>query len=407
MESGHEPLTKHLYRKDEVQCCFQHAILKKNLREAVFWGIELYDSNYELDALHTLGLLWLNQIGVGCLSAWNMLVDTLRSGELERDHWIRIILSWCRISSLDCTPMALAIRGRLTPTDWKPCFPHKYELETPLDAIQNTLMRGKLLIAWLLSRAIDPQEQWATLEEVAVLRSRHAFLESLRSGCSFGEDMQKRALAFTMVSLSDEQWSMATKPLPLIEIPSEIKTLINEWDAEENIRKRRVYAIRGEALLFLANRSTLATSISTESDIQTGLHRELWKSPYWHDILQEYRANGLTESESLDMPDRMKEAFFDTYFNWKTCDIPDEWTTAEREKSHGRGCGKTSEGALRQYMATLFRTCKSQLWKHTISIDQIQNWDLEAEYSKLLEPCRSALLDHFPMKPCTIKYEIS
>ena len=148
-------LTCHLYRKEEVVTCLRHAVLSRNMREAVFWGLELFDSSYEMDAFSLLALTWMNQIGLASFGAWVHLVSVIETDELDRDQWIQLLVNWCKIQKRDVSAFVLLAVGATTPVDWKPAFRHSKLYTSPHVAITDCLKRGKVLEAWLLARGLE------------------------------------------------------------------------------------------------------------------------------------------------------------------------------------------------------------------------------------------------------------
>lgn len=398
-----QALTCHLYRKEEVIACLRHAILARNMREAVFWGLELFDSSYELDAFGLLGLTWMNQIGLACFGAWVNLVSILNTNELDRDQWIQILISWCKIQGRDTSPFVLLAVGATTPTDWKPTFKHRKLYTGPEEAVIDCLRRGKALEAWLLARGLAADSQWEILEAVA--GQHEANLALVRSGApTLGTEIQRRALAFCLVS----RQRPVSSEFNLIDIPPEIQTLVDEWDAEENLRKRRVFPIRIEALSWFTARGELPTSASIESDLQAGLEACLWNSPYWREILEDYRVVDIDAWGRILWPDSYREAFYDNYFPYTKCDIPDEWSRADREKSHGRGAGRAREVARKAVITNLLRASQTiSCWNGAkrVSPESIADFDWEVHYNGLLEKCRDAI--QYPLQPVSIRFEIS
>jgi hypothetical protein len=119
--------------------------------------------------------------------------------------------------------------------------------------------------------------------------------------------------------------------------------------------------------------------------------------------LEDYQDEGQWKSESL------REAFYNTYFPYSVDDIPDEWSLAEKEKSHGRGLGKTNETAIRQYINNVIR--HKSIWLHdsyealTDTLPKSLDWD--SVYSELLAPCLENLQSNLPFKPIIKRFEIS
>jgi hypothetical protein len=63
MEESKKSLTLHLYRKDEVLAAMRWAIVNHNISESIYWGLELFDSDMEQDALEILEFIWITEIG--------------------------------------------------------------------------------------------------------------------------------------------------------------------------------------------------------------------------------------------------------------------------------------------------------------------------------------------------------
>jgi hypothetical protein len=91
-----------------------------------------------------------------------------------------------------------------------------------------------------------------------------------------------------------------------------------------NLRRRRVYAIPEGCLSMITARGALDSYTSTDSELTDTrkLEAALAVSPLWADAVAAARAS-----------DAGREEFYDSYF----CDIPDEWSAADRAKSHGFG----------------------------------------------------------------------
>jgi hypothetical protein len=87
------------------------------------------------------------------------------------------------------------------------------------------------------------------------------------------------------------------------------------------------------------------TNIEEIREPLTALHG----SPYWDTIAAEFGG-----WKPIYKNDASKEAFYDLYF---PDDIPDEWSAADQEKSHGRGFS-VDEAVHRQFMS-LYGTAPS------------------------------------------------
>jgi hypothetical protein len=397
MEESKKSLTLHLYRKDEVLAAMRWAIVNHNISESIYWGLELFDSDMEQDALEILEFIWITEIGFSSFTFLTHILDIYKTGELDRDSWISLLNCMSRETGRDSTVFYILIRGATMASEWKPAFPHRHTYTSIEQAVQDTLRRGKILEAWLLARAMKAEEQYILLETLAIQRKRHDYMLDIMS--SNLSDYVKRSIAFVLVSLNDTQWQSATKPLVEREIPVEVKEAIDEWDSEESLRKRRVYKIRSSALISITERSEQSQQESSEYEIQSDLLKTLLESPYWTNILDDYMDNGKWKSDSYH------EMFFSTYF---PCDIPDEWSSQDREKSHGRGLGRSPEVGLKRFIDALFQRSKSvEIWNLTIPETYTHTLDWHTTYSDLYSKCKEHLESNLPFKPIIKSFEIS
>lgn len=109
------------------------------------------------------------------------------------------------------------------------------------------------------------------------------------------------------------------KPLSLQIIPIEIQYDIH------NIRESRRFSIPFDCHLGLTRRGLNWNSSKVLHDVSL---YNLLASPIWAGLLEEY-----VDQDNEWLGDKEKEAFYDRYFD--SCDVPDEWSVSEREKSHG------------------------------------------------------------------------
>ena len=380
MKRSETEVTIHLYRKDEALASIRWAILSRNHTEAIFWTLELYDSNMEQDAIHMLYTVWLSRIGFapGSLKALKELQDLSIA---DRDTWCQTIFSWCRFAIHDTTIFHILLRGASIPTDWKPRGVHSNDYPTLTAAFTDTLLRRKLLDAWYIARAMPPIDQWTVLVRIVETKEScyKEWLNAIQS--SSLTDVEQRAAMCCVITL-DPALVVATLGLrPSGTLPSELIDTIASWDAEDSLRKRRAYKVRYEAITHLCARSQQPISESNESDIQDGLEKTLLASPYWHDTISKSMATDLK-----------RESFYDTFFPCTLHDIPDEWSRTDREKSHGRGLGKTEDEARRHFIhATIQRSETLGLWNSTLDSNTVSGTDWHTIYTDLYPICSEKL----------------
>jgi hypothetical protein len=393
MKQSKNSLTIHLYCKDEALASLRWAIIVHNFTEAAFWGLELYDSNMEDDVIHMLSRLWVSQIGFGSFK----LLESLGSVDIsDRDVWVNYLMAWTRVRVHDATAFHLLLRGASESARWIPQFTHNKEYTDLKGLLEDCLRRGKLIDAWLIGRAVDSAEQWYLLEKLALGVGRSRELSVLRK--SDLSDYEQRAAAYTMIIVGGELWSTALKDINTSEPPIEVKQAIDDWDAEDSLRKRRVFKVQAKAIGFITERSSQSKDMSSEEQITDDLLESLKLSTYWAPILQNYMNDGDWLSDSI------KEEFFDTFFPLRLHDIPDEWSEAEREKSHGRGLGRDPQVGQEWFLDSIFqKSVTLGIWKREpfpvgfnggssgTSIDDI--------YDGIRVACRDMLTTQFPMKP--------
>ena len=375
-------LTKHLYRKDEVLSSLRWSIITHNLTETAFWSTELFVSGLVQECTELLETIWLYHIGFGSWFALRLILNIYETGDISQEDLLAITCAFAKRRLCDSTVFHLLLRGAMTKS-WTPAFPHAIEYQTVQQAVLDCLKRGKLQEAWLLGRALVEEEQWALLEGMATELGR---LEELRTLKGLRECRQESlAASYVLVSLDHITWMQSQEALNNT-IPREVEAAIGEWKSEVSMKKRRAMKPKPEALLHLSARSQQSPYESSEPQIQGGLLEALMASEYWSVVLEPYMLDGKWKTQ------RHKELFYDTHFPQ---DIPDEWSLAEREKSHGRGLGKMNELARARFIHYTLQHSKSlELWNSTFpsSLDCSMDWDALYSYRPIYS---------LPMKPVT------
>ena len=386
-----QSLTKHLYRKDEVLSSLRWSIITHNLTDTAFWTLELFVSGLVQECTELLETIWLYHIGFGSWFALRLILHIYEAGDISQEDLLAITCAFARRKLCDSTIFHLLLRGASDKgKSWTPTFPHAIEYQTIQEAVLDCLKRGKLQEAWLLGLALTEEEQWPMLENMATELGRAKELQVLKE---LRECRQESlAAAYTLVSLDHVTWMQSQQALNNT-VPKEVQAAIEDWaalDLAKSIRKRRAIKPRPEALLLTA-RSAQTPYVSSEPQIQGVLLKALLASEYWSAVLEPYMVNGKWKSP------RYKELFYDTHFPQ---DIPDEWSLADREKSHGRGLGKTQEQARARFIHYTLQHSKSlELWNSTFPISLDCSMDWTALYSY-----RPKFL--LPMKPVYKVFEI-
>jgi hypothetical protein len=389
-------LTKHLYRKEEVLSSLRWSIITHSIANTAFWTLELFESGLVQECTELLETIWFYHIGFGSWFALRLVLNIYEAGDISQEDLLAITCAFARRKLCDSTVFHLLLRGAQAIAKAEAnakaiaqatTFPHSTEYKTVQEAVIDCLKRGKLQEAWLLGRALTEEEQWPILESIATGIGR---LEALQVIKELRECRQESlAAAYVLVSLDHISWIQSQAALENI-IPKEVMEAIEGWQNEKSMRKRRALSPKPEAL-YLTARGQQSAYVSSEPDIQHGLIQTLLQSDYWTPILETYM-NGKAWKSA-----RHKEFFYDTYFPQ---DIPDEWSLADREKSHGRGLGKTKEQDRIWYIRLTLQHSKSiELWNSTFPSDLDCSMDWTALYS--VRPVIS-----LPMKPVKKVFQI-
>jgi len=402
MKQSDTSLTIHLYRKDEVLAALRMAIISKELSEAVYWGVELYNSDMQSDGLELLQNIWITHIG---LSSWWILDSILKvyeTGEMDRNDWVSLLVACIGTKSHDSTVFHLLLRGALTLHTWKPAFPHSIQYTSIENALKDCLSRGKLLDAWLLGRALSLEQQWEILKAIGKEKGRLEQLERIRSLSSLSSN-EILASSYVCVYMDEVSWIVSQAPINSI-IPEHMKDAIDAFESTVSIRGARIFSPPSLSLVHMTLRSSQASHITSESDIQKNLVSQLCESTYWQTILCQY----MNLEKKTWISDLKKEEFYDTYFPWVTDDIPDEWPLESRQMSHGYGLGLSEESARISYIKNILDTTKPlELWQSSFKgrVDCTMEWD--SIYDDNRKQIHGFLCGLLPMEPIKKIFEIS
>jgi hypothetical protein len=283
-------LTRQLYRVDEVRAALLWCILKARVIETAFWATELAESGE--DFAKELLMAWTYGIGVAGLGFIPLLESDPVPLAIALSRWPRRDASVVAILGSVADRVGMP---DLPPGTWTP--EETYAL--------RAMMQGKAGSAFAARASWG--EAWS-----AAMQFKHGRQVALPS-------LEVAALQTAIVC----QRTLDFKEPPL-EIPKEVAEAMAEWEAEMNLRRRRVYAIPEGCLSILTARGALDSYTSTDSELTDTrkLEGALAASSLWADAITEARAS-----------DTGREEFYESYF----CDIPDEWSAADRAKSHGFG----------------------------------------------------------------------
>jgi hypothetical protein len=271
-------LTKHLYRFEEVRTAFLYTIRCRRTIEALFWLEELEESCYSGEARRLLFVAWFLFVGLlrmAWIASWSEL-GTTREGR-------RILcIQLCSCSERDSSLWNL-VASNVLPVITVPILTQWRQAQT-----QETCFT----VSWNDAR-LPP-----------ILTALQSELKGYR--------LFAKATAFGIQSwwkqIPQSSWIPLSAKNHLIHE-------LEEW-SQFSMRKRRLYAIPYDSLFGMCWRG-IGGDTTEELHMLT---KELFQtSPYW-------------KPKAVWETDEELEEFYETYF---PDDIPDEWSLADQEKSHG------------------------------------------------------------------------
>lgn len=317
-------LTRNLYREDEVEAALLWCLARGRAAESAFWATELFDSDLGTVVVKTVFRAWLWFYGIKEIEWFAAFAEMMKADELDVDLLMAAVLG---LRKRDASIVGLLAHGL------RPEQPTYYE---------DPWTRGKTRVAWGL--CVAGEVPWTSLHEKGGLVQKLLTAETWFEGLWDSEFMWPCRAAAVLLAV----YPKATGSTQFRPIPPHIQANLKEW-SELKGRARRVYAIPTACLYLITNRGRTHTVYDgTEAEIIGRLEPKLKGSTFWDRIAEE-----LGGWPSIRRHDETRELFYEQFF---PDDIPDEWSTADRAKSHGRGVlqpNTTAEPA--RFIETWFR----------------------------------------------------
>ena len=381
------PLTRHFYALDEVHAALQYASTRNDRLETLFWCQELLLSQCAGETISTLFESWLWHKGPfqlqWLLGAWTSLAgEELSEDDIllaayqlsaisyrHRDHslWNILVLTAQGAAPERLTPKTPAILPSL---DDRECY------------FVRALYQGKAYSAWWMSRRIATDRVWELLAWYATHCTKHGAsyhtcfkalqnYEQLLGYRTDEYDTIIRCLAVLSLCLSPSQQVQSLSSLPsTIDVTSLAR--LTEWRQLLGRKSYRVYSIP-TACLYGTGRGRIPWRSSTVSQLN---ETHLIGCPFWEEALSEY---AVIDERGVPAPlkkgqhtlsfgqkvvhwnsDDTMEQFYHRYF---PDDLPDEWTKAEKERSHGDGLLAPHEMVhLGKYARRFLAQCARLAW---------------------------------------------
>lgn len=252
-------------------------------------------------------LFWLEELELSCeeeiakyilLEMWAM-----RKGV----RWMSWLLSWCELNS--------SYEGRRS-------------LVTRFCTHSRDILDSSIYISYILGIHMNSKEKKGQLSET--LQKIVNTLENYNTPLS---NCILEWVKFLKPRIVPLDISCMAPCMDIIELEESIKKI--------GLRASRKYAIQCDVHLGYTSRGF---DVSTRMEF-TDLY-SLLEHPVWAGLLEDY----LTDDNEW-LSDTSKEAFYDTYFGI-TGDIPDEWPSSEKEKSHGVPPASRTSFPLKRWWST-------------------------------------------------------
>jgi len=358
------PLTRHLYSVDEVHAALKYATTRNDATETLFWCRELLLSGFVSEAISTLFEAWVWHKGPFSLS-WLLLATSLSSDEVSEECILQAAYSLSRIPytqrdnslwNILALTSSSEMPERVTPKS-PPLLPSTEEKE---QFMIRAMYQGKAYSAWWMSLHLSSDRVWELVRWYACHLTEHSdsyrvsldmllHYDSLLGYFTEEYDTVIRCLAVLSVCLSPSQQAQSWKKVSVGEHK-------NGWPT--GTRASRIYSIPNACLYGETRRGCMKWTESTVSTLNQLVHASFWEGcPFWEEAVSAYQEKGKWTSEEA------KEAFYVRYF---PDDVPDEWSKAEKEKSHGAGLlGPTECPMMLKYVRSFLSSWARLAWNTT------------------------------------------
>jgi len=369
------PLTRNLYREDEVAAALMYSVVRGRSVESAFWCQELLDSDMADELIATVRKAWFYSFGIRAVGWLRAFQEACAEEAIDSELILRLVVGLCRIG-------VNGGRDRSIPTllatviESQPDRVNKGVVSVRYDPLQSfvslAILQRKTLCAWGGLQGLDDPD--ALLRSLAMSKHCMAARKFLR--VLDGEPLlpsHRRAIAVASLCLSREEfwasWTQEAAP-PLIK---EVVNGLKEWGAAIG-RHRRAFCIPRVCLYWFTERGKILTVYETnEKEIMGRLEKPgaLWGSTYWEG----------TDWQAVRSDADVREAFYDGHF---PDDCPDEWSSADRAKSHGAGVLQPGAEAEenRALQRLLDRLSSAVIWgplptKASVELPDVRSWNLK------------------------------
>ena len=346
--------TKNIYRLDEVSASLQFAIHNSNVEEALFWANELIISD-EIDHLKTFMFIsWFYSIGLGNVEVLYTLVNA------TDDELLNVVYGMVTLktSFRDCTLPIMFLYGIVN----KEYINRNIYFELPAILVQSekdveafirAILLGKFLEGWFLYNTVSINE--IVLKNIIDVKFQNPFVKQLMNSV-YTSDFTKTYMKCALIGIlccSEEVLLLSQGPI--LQMENAMKQEIKILNEVKQKRKARLLTINRDCHYGKTKRGTMTFQ-------QSNIH-ELYDPDYivenstvFASIEELY---GSLDDFKVQSSARQYEDFMEWYF---PDDVPDEWSLADQQKSHGIGVNQECDTpSVRRYFnrwVSLKSNCK-------------------------------------------------
>ena len=368
--------TKNIYRLDEVKAALQYAIHTREHKEAIFWANELIISEEFDDLKIVLFVSWFYSIGLGNIEILYNIVTATEHDLLNIVYGMATL----KESMRDCTLPVMFLFG-IANKEYKNrniyfTLPAALVQANPaIEAFIRAVLLGKFLEAWFLYQKGIPESILKTIIDV---KFKTPFVKQLMN--TVYELFPKWYMCCALIGIlccSEEMLATAQGSIRIMD--NEEKESIRKINEIKEKRKARLLSVPRDCLIGKTKRGTMTFQ-------QSNIH-ELYDPDYivenssvFESIEELY---GCMDRFKLYDTARNYEDFMEWYF---PDDIPDEWSLADQQKSHGYGINQACDKPnVRRYFGrwvSLKSKCK--IWdKETIVNCLLEKITVETYYIEI------------------------
>lgn len=341
-------LTRNLYELDEVVSALQ-ICLRNGWPRGLFWLWELVVSGEDTVAHATLTDAWLY---------WGGGFDPMN---LTEEDWV---VRYLRIARAIQSAGSMNSNRFLNETAAMPTRPGLTPIATVKGSLRRHIRSAKFVRSIEHANTKEAAEFWISYDSACrqglrtnaiwlLQAAQHTFnSDSIWTAITVairGTDSAASAIALLRAKDTNPLLFQAAATL-LLCTPSAVrekqlaptqpacrsqKEDWESWNSVVGTRRARIYAIPPEALHTRTTRGQMESKYTNIGDLRDPVPLFAEGCTFWRSAIQEYGTRNDETGAVLFPSDNIQEEFYERYF---PDDIPDEWSTADQCKSHGRGC---------------------------------------------------------------------